>query len=193
MSTYNMASIKNKVDACLKKPQYQIKINKIIDDVVHGKSMPRQGSLIIGGAKEGAEKFIEVLQKEVINLSGMSPADGGLGPTAVNTLTSLSSGNLEKIGRRRYKIDIWFNDDLTRQSLSPNKYEDIDNIAALLNSGYTAGHTVHGVWKGHSDYPIASLTSRGGAHFLEKAIDVYMHGYAKQYGVIDIKLDSDYK
>lgn len=192
MATINMASILNKAQKRMKQPDMVKQINKKIDDVVMGRALPKKGSVIIAGGEEAAEKFIEILRKEIQNLSGVDPSNGGLGATAVSALVDLDNGAPEKLGMGKYKIGIWFNGDLSRKSLSPNKYEDIDNIAALLNSGYSAGHKVHGVWEGHTDSAIASRTSRGGAHFIENAVREYMAGYSKNYGVIDVKLAPDY-
>ena len=141
-----------------------------------------------------AAKFIEVLRNEIRSLEATSGfADGKLGATAVEALSQLDHGTPYKVGKFKYEIPVWFENDLRRDSLCPDEYDGIDNIAALLNSGYDAGHVVYGIWLHHSPFNIPSLQHRSGAHFIENAIRDYMGNYASDYGVTNIEVDDIYK
>lgn len=141
-----------------------------------------------------AAKFIEVLRNEIRSLEATSGfADGKLGATAVEALSQLDHGTPYKVGKYKYEIPVWFENDLRRDSLCPDEYDGIDNIAALLNSGYDAGHVVYGIWLHHSPFNIPSLQHRSGVHFIENAIRDYMGNYASDYGVTNIEVDDIYK
>lgn len=197
MSIINWDSIENKVDRYLKSSRMKRQINEAIDDYMLGKV-----GIVFNGSRPlppslAADKFIQVLCYEIescnINRVGGGYENGGLGNTAVEALQRLSHSDPIPLGDGRYNIYIWFDDDLKRESLVPEIYEGVDNIAALLNSGYSAGNTVYGVWKGHGTDKIASLQERSGAHFIEQAIRDFMGNYASDYGVIEIKVDDVYK
>lgn len=146
---------------------------------------------------EAAAKFIDVLRNTIESLGIGDSGDfasGHLGTTAVSALTKLSHGSPAKVGKNKYLIDVNFDGDLHRDSLALDKYDGVDNIAALLNSGYRAGHTVYGVWLGHHhDQRIGSLPMRDGAKFIESAIKDFMSNYATEYGVTNIDIDEVYK
>lgn len=198
MSSINMSSILAKAKRHINTPEMQKKIEDAVDRaVLSGRYGVRGKTITIYGLRSAADKFIEVLQNEIKSHEASDwsneLANGGLGKTAIDSLTKLSHGAPIKIGKNRYKIGVWFTDNLHRESLAPDKYDGVDNIAALLNSGYSAGHTVYGVWRGHGEEERYSLVSRSGAHFIENAIRNYMDGYASEYGVIDIEINDVYK
>lgn len=198
MATIDMDSILKKAKKAMESTSAQNKIDTIVDDMLLKGSIKSNGrKASIYGASMAAGKFIEVLQNEIqshaVSAGGLSFSEGGLGATAIDALIKLDHGEPVKIGRNRYQIGIWFTEDLHRDSLVPGKYDGVDNIAALLNSGYVAGHRVYGVWKGHGDERRPSLVRRDGAHFIENAIRNYMGNYASEYGVIDIEIDDVYK
>lgn len=197
MSTINMKSILDKAKACTASAKFQRQIEAKTDEIVltgGGKGLAGK-AITIGGASMAAAKFIEVLQNEIRDLEASSGfAEGKLGHTAVSALEKLEHGSPRKIGKNKYQIEVWFSDDLYRESLAPDEYDGIDNIAALLNKGYTANQPVYGVWMGHSgSFNIASLPQRSGAQFIQSAIRNYMANYATEYGVVDIKVDDIYE
>lgn len=196
MSTINMKSILDKAKACTATAKFQKRIEEKTDEVIMTGGGALSGKAItIGGASAAAGKFIEVLQNEIRSLEASSGfAEGRLGHTAVSALEKLDNGSPYKIGKNKYQIEVWFSDDLHRDSLAPDEYDGVDNLAALLNKGYTANQPVYGVWMGHSgNFNIASLPQRSGAQFIQNAVRNYMANYAKEYGVIDIKVDDIYK
>lgn len=197
MSMIDMKSILDKAKAYTKSAEFQKKIEAKIDEVVltgGGKGLDGK-AITIGGASMAAAKFIEVLQNEIRDLEASSGfAEGKLGHTAVSALEKLEHGSPRKIGKNKYQIEVWFSENLHRDSLAPDEYDGIDNIAALLNKGYTANQPVYGVWMGHSgNFNIASLSQRSGAQFIQNAVRNYMANYASEYGVIDITVDDIYK
>lgn len=71
-----------------------------------------------------------------------------------------------------YKIEFYFEDDLSRPSLYKEKYDGIDNIVALINNGYSARDYVYGIWSGHENLGrIRSRIERDGSHFIQIAIN----------------------
>lgn len=197
MSTINMKSILDKAKACTASAKFQKQIEAKTDEIVltgGGKGLVGK-AITIGGASMAAAKFIEVLQNEIRDLEASSGfAEGRLGHTAVSALEKLEHGSPRKIGKNKYQIEVWFSGNLHRDSLAPDEYDGIDNIAALLNKGYTANQPVYGVWMGHSgNFNIASLPQRSGAQFIQNAVRNYMANYANEYGVLDIKIDDIYE
>lgn len=150
--------------------------------------------IIITGMNAAAQKFIDVLKSEIQSHAGSNYAGGELGKTAISALMNLQHGQPIEIGDNLYQIEVWFSGDLHRESLAPDEFpEGIYNIAALLNNGYSAGHTVYGVWLGHSPWNIPSLPMRDGTHFVDSAIKTYMANYAREYGVVSVTADEVYK
>ena len=189
-----MDSILSKAKAYMNSAQFQQKVEKKVDDVMlcGGAIYNTSGKVVtIGGASMAAAKFIEVLQNEINSLgTGGSFSNGNLGGTAVSALIHLEHGSPHKIGKNKYQIEVWFAGDLHRDSLAPDKYDGVENIAALLNNGYSTGNAVYGTWHGDK---IASLTQRDGAHFIDSAIHNYMTNYASEYGVVNIEVADIYK
>lgn len=197
MSTINMKSILDKAKACTASAKFQKQLEAKTDEIVltgGGKAIAGK-AITIGGASAAAGKFIEVLQNEIRDLEASSGfAEGKLGHTAVSALEKLEHGSPRKIGKNKYQIEVWFSGNLHRDSLAIDEYDGIDNIAALLNKGYTANQPVYGVWMGHSGgFNIASLPQRSGAQFIQNAVRNYMANYASEYGVLDIKIDDIYE
>jgi hypothetical protein len=143
-------------------------------------------------AADIARKFIEALSFVIIGQeTAISPAAGGLGRTAVESLTELDFLDARKLSRYRYLVGVYFKDSLYRPSLFPQKYDGVQNIAALLNSGFgTTRNDVFGFWHGA---PTLGLRERVGAHFLETAKDEFMAMYGDKYGVEKIDLADVYQ
>lgn len=200
MATIDMNSILTKAKKTTGTASFQKKIEEKVDTALMTGSVIGNGggkNAKIYGTSMAAAKFIEVLQNEIrshaASEGGGGFSAGGLGSTAIDALIKLDHGEPVKVGKNRYQIGVWFTEDLSRESLAPDKYEGVENIAALLNTGYTAGHRVYGIWKGHGDERRTSLVERDGARFIENAIRDYMSNYANDYGVIDIEVDEVYK
>lgn len=194
MSNIDMKSIMEKAVKATNTSKFQKQTEAKTDEYVLTGGGSGGGAATATGAPFAAAKFIEVLQNEIKSLEATSGfADGKLGATAVEALSQLGHGRPYKVGKYKYQIPVWFENDLRRDSLCLNEYDGIDNIAALLNSGYDAGHVVYGIWLHHSPFNIPSLQHRSGARFIENAIRDYMGNYASDYGVTDIEVDDIYK
>lgn len=203
MPSINMASIINKAKAYTSTEKFQKIMEQKTDAYIlsnNGAGTPasKGRTITIVGLQRAADKFIEVLKGEIASL-GVGEGSGGfsngkLGPTAVSSLSILKHGRPYKTGKNKYQIAVWFADDLQRDSIVPDRYDGVNNIAALLNNGYKAGNTVYGIWTGHhNNQRISSLSERDGAHFIESAIRNYMTNFAPEYGVVEIEVDDVYK
>lgn len=187
-NSINWDSIFDKAQKRMGDSDMQARIDGIIDKAILKFSASPNSPPV---PSEAAKKFIEVLQAEIQSHAGIEPSTGGLGATAVASLMQLSHDEPVKVGRNSYQISVSFDENLHRESLYPKGYpEGVDNIAALLNSGYDAGKRVYGIWHGNK---IHSLTHRDGAHFIESAIRTFMADYASKYGVVGIEVDDVYK
>lgn len=195
MATINWSSIERKAKQYLQTDEGKKKVRQYTDNIVLGKGSHGVSVQNFKPPEEAAKKFIEILQSVISNLLSTDGGyrEGKLGATAVEALTKLAHGAVIKAGDNTYAIEVNFTEDLSRQSLTPGRYDDIRNIAALLNHGYSADHAVKGVWHGHGDEPIYSLTQREGAYFIETAKRIFMQEYAPQYGVVDIKVNDVYE
>lgn len=198
MAGLNWSSILSKAQSCMNRTDKQREVQAKVENYM----MSRIGFVFGSGGGGGrlpkppslaAGKFIEVLRSEISSHAGGSYASGGMGPSAIAALGELDHGEPYKVGDKYY-IDVYFDSELGRPSLAPQRYDGIDNLAALLNNGYTTAHTVYGVWESHSigDERIASLTSRGGAHFIQQAVRDFMGNYAAEYGVLEIQVSDVY-
>lgn len=145
-------------------------------------------------ATAAAQEFISVMKNEIASHgAGGNYSNGNLGPTAVSALSKLDCDAAVKKAKNLYTIDVNFTGNLHRDSLAPDEYDGVDNIAALLNNGYSAGHTVYGIWMGHYPYNIASIKNRDGTHFIDNAVRTFMTNYATKFGVDSIEIDDIYK
>lgn len=188
-SSINWSSILGKAKKYMGRADAQKRIEKVVDNVMLN-FVSKSGNTLFNPS-DAAQRFIEVLQDEIHSHAGMTVSDGGLGATAVESLTRLEHGSPVKVGKNSYQISISFSDNLHRDSLYSSGYPDgVENIAALLNTGYTADKRVYGTWHGKK---IGSLQDRSGARFIESAIRTFMANDAKNYGVVDIEVDDIYK
>lgn len=188
-NSIDWASILKKAKKRMEDSDMQKSIEKTVDNIVlnFGATSEKNPP----NPLEAAKSFIEVLQAEIQSHAGISASDGGLGSTAVTSLTQLTHGSPVKVGKNSYQIEVSFAGNLHRDSLYQSGYPDgVENIAALLNTGYDASKGVYGTWHGEK---IASLQHRNGAGFIESAVRTFMANYAKNYGVIGIEIDDVYK
>ena len=196
MASIDWGSIMMKAEACMNSPKMEKKVEEYVDEVIVGRIVFRQtGSKKAKTIEEAADKFIEVLSNEINQHVGTNFSKGNISELARDALCGLDYGKPYKVGDN-YCINVWFENELHRESLLPKEWDGIDNIAALLNSGYIAGGAVYGEWidhnqKSHGD--VWSLRKRAGAHFVEQAISDFMGNYATEYNVIKIEASDDYR
>lgn len=172
------------------------KIEEKIDQILLGKIVVSGTGKVKYTVEDAAAKFIQVLSREIDNHVGSNYAGGEFSALAREVMEGIGYNPPHKVGDN-YEVDIYFANELHRESLSPKDYpEGIDNIIALLNSGYDASGSVSGVWTDHNgnrsvdEYgnviSIKSLPHREGAHFIEQAIRDFMGNYAADYHVLNI-------
>lgn len=185
MTKIDMQSILKKAQAVMNTNAKQKEVSQLVDKIMLGSfTLSTSKTGMIHTPEEAADKFISVLRQEILSHAGTNAANGDLGATAIEALSDLNFTAPKNIGGNRYQIEIYFENDLGRESLAPSSYPDgIQNIAALLNTGYSAGHVVRGVWHGED---ALSLRQRSGTHFIDNAIRDFMGNYAVDYGVLDI-------
>ena len=91
-----------------------------------------------------------------------------------------------------YELPIQFNEEaLHRDSLNPEEYpEGVSDIVRLFVYGYTAKGSVRGVWKGHGDEEIWSVSHREPNDFMDSAVKVFNLKYKNTAKAV---LDDKYK
>lgn len=174
MANINMDSILEKAKQYMNTPEAKRRVEK-----VQRSSLSNGNNSASVNMHLAAEKFIEVLKNEI--------SSRGI---AISDAVSLEHGRAYETGSNMYQIEIWFSNDLHRDSLVPDRYEGIDNIVALFNNGYSADGQVYGMWHGKE---IASLKERVGENFIDQAVRDFIGNYGSEYNVIDIKVDPIYR
>lgn len=192
----NWERVENKIKAKIREPGLQKRIGTYID----GTMMTRNASWVtakgqrVNTAPDIARKFMEALSFVILANEASAPGDtaiGKMGLSAIEALSDLDFTDARKLSRYRYAIGVYFTNDLTRPSLDPGKYGDVQNIAALLNKGF--GPTKGSVWGDWHGIQIYGLRARVGAHFLEEARDEFMAIHGEEYGIEKIELAEIYQ
>ena len=92
-------------------------------------------------------------------------------------------------GEYNYRIDVWFDTDLSRTSLynidpatGTRRYtrDGVDNIINLFDKGYSAAHTAYGYWESAGRYTVSRM-DRPRLGFMEEAIDFFNSTKGKDY------------
>lgn len=203
----NWGSILKKLETNEQTTKFQKKKDEVVNKIMLGKMTLSSGGAqgTIHTPEEAAMKFIEVLSYAMDSHVGSNYSGGQISKLARDALTGLEYGKAYKYPGETdvYHIDIWFDVEKHRESLDPKKYpEGIDNIIALLNSGYDASGSVWGVWTDHKGnrstdelgnvVDIPSLPHREGSHFIEQAIRDFLGNYGSEYNVFNIEPDPVY-
>nr|DAF12294.1 MAG TPA: hypothetical protein [Caudoviricetes sp.] len=133
--------------------------------------------------EKAADAFISVL-KSAISSSGLS-ADA---ISAVSNINRSSARHVSGSDSEQavYEVTVSFGGNLSRPSLDPKTYGDINDIVLLLNDGVDhVMKPVYGTWHGKDTW---SRTQISGAQFIESAIATFMGSLAAEYGVMDISV-----
>lgn len=128
---------------------------------------------------DAGEKLIRVIK---------STAQGcDLPPSVLAHFDSLTRGRSIRQSDGSYKMEIYFTDDLTRESLQPEKYGGVRNIIAIFNNGYPndmgrseAISHVSGWWHGKET---VALEYRPGLYFLQDAVNDFNLNYGLPLGI----------
>lgn len=178
----DMASIEKKVRAWEKSAAGQDRIRKKVNGyVLRNVDKTEAGSVVVTRKKmiELADKLVETVRNNA--------AGAGLPESVMSAVESLHRGAVTVNPDGGFQIEMNFTGDLSRPSLEPNKYGDLENIIVIFNNGYpqSAGRAeaishVAGYW--HGEYTHA-LGSRPGLYFLQSAVNDFNATYGSQYNI----------
>lgn len=194
MGKINEAAIKKFLGKEIKGGRLREEFNEAVDNYMtkgasSGGTSDRKSGQAVGTISEAASVFADVLLHNITSLLASNGFENGfLGESAIEALSDIAYTEPQKISDGKYSIVIYFKGDMSRKSLDPDSYNEIRDIASLLNDGYSARGSVYGLW--HNNM-IRSLEKRTGAHFIEQSIHDFMGSYASDYGVTDIKIVKD--
>lgn len=140
----NMSSIMSKVTAYSNTKECQERMDDYIDQCIAvGRTETYSGETII---------TTQVMHRAAIKLvQGIidAAASCDLPPSVMRNISSLSCTAPYDTGNGEYRVDLFFTDDLSRESLYSDMYDGVVNIIALFNNGYLAQDYVYGWWDGH--------------------------------------------
>ena len=193
MPVINMDSILDKVYAWERSDKGQKKIQGTVNKYVRNNvSRTKAGSHVVTQRDmlDAARKLVQTIK---------DTAHGCDLPTSVLAhFDSLSIGKLQRQADDSYTIEINFTDDLTRESLQPEKYGGVRNIIAIFNNGYPADRSrseaishVAGYWHGKET---VALEFRPGLYFLQDAVNDFNMNYGMPLGMyaeLDVIYDSE--
>lgn len=182
MPVINMNSILDKVYAWERSDKGQKKIQGTVNKYVRNNvSRTKAGSRVVTQKDmlDAARKLVQTIK---------DTAHGCDLPTSVLAhFDSLSIGKLQRQADDSYTIEINFTDDLTRESLQPEKYGGVRNIIAIFNNGYPADRSrseaishVAGYWHGKET---VALEFRPGLYFLQDAVNDFNMNYGMPLGM----------
>lgn len=182
MPVINMDSILDKVYAWERSDKGQKKIQGTVNKYVRNNvSRTKAGSRVVTQRDmlDAARKLVQTIK---------DTAHGCDLPTSVLAhFDSLSIGKLQRHADDSYTIEINFTDDLTRESLQPEKYGGVRNIIAIFNNGYPADRSrseaishVAGYWHGKET---VALEFRPGLYFLQDAVNDFNLNYGMPLGM----------
>ena len=182
MPVINMDSILDKVYAWERSDRGQKKIQGTVNKYVRNNvSRTKAGSRVVTQRDmlDAARKLVQTIK---------DTAHGCDLPTSVLAhFDSLSIGKLQRQADDSYTIEINFTDDLTRESLQPEKYGGVRNIIAIFNNGYPADRSrseaishVAGYWHGKET---VALEFRPGLYFLQDAVNDFNMNYGMPLGM----------
>ena len=182
MPVINMDSILDKVYAWERSDKGQKKIQGTVNKYVRNNvSRTKAGSRVVTQRDmlDAARKLVQTIK---------DTAHGCDMPTSVLAhFDSLNIGKLQRQADDSYTIEINFTDDLTRESLQPEKYGGVRNIIAIFNNGYPADRSrseeishVAGYWHGKET---VALEFRPGLYFLQDAVNDFNMNYGMPLGM----------
>lgn len=192
MATVNMDSIYKKVQAYSKTKAGKEKMRQAIE-YKRDHNEPRTGC---GDEILTRAKMVE-LANELIDVIKSTAASYDLASSVMRHFESLNF-RVQDIGKGKYSCEIYFSDDMSRESLDAGEYtgDGINNIVALFNNGYVASAPKYGWWNGHmatgeslyrsgtfdGNYAyIKGTQARPSLHFMQQAISSFVGKYKGVY------------
>lgn len=202
MASINMSSIMHKVNAYASSKEGKKRTSDIINRYrKEGKTKTEGGSEILTKVR------MAELASELINILKQTASSYDL-PNSVMKHFETLDYIVQDIGEDKFECYIYFNDDLSRESLETdyNQGDGIDNIIALFNNGYVASAPKYGWWNGYSPTGeslsrantgtelytyIKSKQARPSLRFMQTSIEDFYSKYGKQYAMT-VTLNDDY-
>lgn len=187
MSDINMDSIMKKVEAYAKSANGRHRMNECVEKYMDcGIEKTNGNSRIVtkSNMKKAADTIIEMLKNIAQSYD--------LPESVMKHFDSLRYSKTKHNPDGTSVIYIYFKDDLHRDSLYSEGYEDgISNIIALLNNGYHAKNYVYGNWNNHSPIGkyVRSRKDREGLHFIQQAIDDFNKNLGSRFNVTAVASD----
>ena len=202
MATVNIQSIFNK---CKEYSQTQEGKQKMREAIA--KTQKDGTTVTVGGSEILTLSKMSELADELISILRNTAASYDLAPSVMAHFDSLKYV-IQDLGDGQYECDIYFADDLSRESLETdyNQGEGINNIIALFNNGYVASAPKYGWWNGHSatgesvyrsgnlktSAYIKSTQGRPSLHFMQRAIEDFASKYDKKYPLSVVLNEAEY-
>ncbi len=144
MADINIDSIMKKVDEWPRTPEGKRRMKECIDKyVAKGVNKTKGGSYVL------TPQEMEEAAVKLANSIRMAAASYDLPESVMKDIKSLTATKPYQLSDGSWRIDLFFTNDLGRESLYDKKYDGVVNIIALFNNGYLASNTVYGVWKSH--------------------------------------------
>lgn len=182
MASLNLDSILAKVDYWKESDKGRKRMKKTLDNYVRnnvGKTQAGSPVLTRKAINDYGNKLIQAIQNTALSCD--------LPDSVAAHFSSLKRGRTTILPDGSYVMEISFTDDLTRESLEPQRYGGVRNIVAIFNNGYPADagrseaiSNVYGWW--HGNY-IHALGARQGLHFMQTAVEDFNQTYGSQFGI----------
>lgn len=182
MPTINMDSILDKLYAWERSDKGQKKIQSTVNKYVRNNvRKTKAGSRVVteNDMREAAKKLVQTIRDTALGCNLPSSVAAHFG--------SLKVGKLQRQPDGSYIIEINFTDDLTRESLQPEKYGGVRNIIAIFNNGYPSDRGrseaishVSGWWHGKET---TALEFRQGLYFMQDAVNDFNLNYGMPLGM----------
>ncbi len=189
----DIASIMGKVRAYSQTPAGKAKMKEAVERMRReGRTRTAAGSRLMSPAEmeSAALRLADAIRKAAQSYD--------LPASVMNNVNSLAATKPYQTEDGGWRVDLYFTDDLSRESLYPEEYEGgVANIIALFNNGYLANDFVYGWWDGHKPTGeeskirsgtvensafVRSRLARPGLQFMQKAVEDFNATVGKATG-----------
>lgn len=182
MPAINMDSILDKIHAWERSDKGQKKIQSTVNKYARNNVRKTDA-----GSRVVTHKTMTDAAQALVKAIKDTAAGCALPSSVMAHFDSLNVGKLQQRADNSYVIEINFTDDLTRESLQPEKYGGVTNIIAIFNNGYPADRSrseaishVSGLWHGKET---TALEYRPGLYFLQDAVNDFNLNYGMPLGM----------
>ncbi len=182
MASLDLNSVRKKIQKWEHSTNGQEKIQKRVNYyILNNVEKTQAGSKVLTRRKiiESADKLVELVRK--------SAQSSNLPASVAAHFDSLKRSRVKLQHDGSFSVEINFTDDLTRESLQPEKYDGVRNIIAIFNNGYPSDRGrseaisyVTGYWHGKET---VALAFRPGLYFLQDAVNDFNLNYGMPLGM----------